>query len=96
MPNLKVKEITLNWLADNNACNLGECRKFFGKDKSLPLTAKGILIACSSRLLGATWLAERILTPEGLAKFNRAKRQAWDSYRRAKAIALADIVAEDQ
>ena len=98
------KTISVAWLAENNACNLEVCRKYFSErhgpgftdQTEFDLTPEGIMRASQARVLSTNWLARRILDGEELKEYEKAMHEAMDVFERAVAPVLAGIVARSR
>lgn len=101
------KTISVQWLAENNACNVEVCREWFSKvfghmpggftDQSeIELTPARIIAASKGRVLSTNWLASRILDGPEREEYEREQKIAMDLYERRMAPVLAAIVARSR
>lgn len=95
------KTISVQWLAENNACNVEVCRKYFSAlagdgftdEMEFDLTPDGILKASQARVLSTNWLARRILDGPEREEYEREMAKAMDVFEATMAPILAGIVA---
>jgi hypothetical protein len=98
------KTISVQWLADNNACNVEVCRKYFSSLKGegftdqteFAITPEGILAASRGRVLSTNWLASRILDGPEREEYEREQRKALDVFEATMAPILAGIIARSK
>lgn len=94
------KTISVQWLAENNACNLEICQKYFSQlagegftdQTEFDLTPEGIMRASQSRVLSTNWLARRILDGPEREEYEREMTKAMDVFEATMAPILAKIV----
>jgi len=88
------RTISLEWLEQENACNLDALRKYFadqGKTE-LELTPEGIMRVHQAGLLSCNWLARRILTGPELTEYEREMHVAMGVFERTMAPVLIEII----
>lgn len=98
------KTISVQWLIENNACNVEACRKYFRErfgegftdQTEVELTPEGIIRASKARLTPTNWLARRILTGEDLKEYEQEMNKALELFERRMAPVLAAIVARSK
>lgn len=98
------KTISVQWLTENNACNLDICRKYFSSlagesytdQTEFEITPEGILAASRGRVLSTNWLAHRILDGQEKEIYERELNKAMEIFENTMAPILAGIVARSQ
>lgn len=88
------RTISLDWLTEQNACNLEALSKYFESRGAteFELTPEGILRVHQAGLLSCNWLARRILTGPELAEYEREMHEAMGVFERTMAPILIEII----
>lgn len=92
------KTISIEWLQENNACNLEALKKYFESKGAteFPLTVEGLARVHQAGLLSCNWLARRILTGLELEEYEREMHKAMRIFENQMLPVLAAIIARDQ
>lgn len=85
-------KISLQWLTEQDACNLEKCREYFGDKTEFPLTSENIRKALEAGILSSNWLARRILTGPEKDQYEKAMRPHLMIYERAMSKVLIGII----
>lgn len=91
------KTISLEWLQEQNACNLDTLRKYFESKGAteFALTPEGLARVHRAGLLSCNWLARRILTGPELEEYERECHKAMWEFESRMLPVLSRIIARE-
>jgi len=86
--------ISLEWLEQENACNLEALRKYFASrgQTEFELTPEGLMRVHQAGLLSCNWLARRILTGKEKEEYEREMHKAMKDFENRMAPVLIEII----